>query len=212
IGSMENEQCDKLTMEQDEIADVTKNKSDFHLSLFSIIFTNLLLMAVALSAGLSITQLIWVYWCGGVFVGLFRALKVLSKVDSSDDKIEGGLAVFFLALQSFSIWIYCIEPAFDYVHGLLVMGAIILPHELFLYLRDSRPWYEPDDLKNALIENGIFLFRFVPIIALYHFIVKTQAGEWNMTLLTVEFMLFKLASDVIIFFIEGHLLKKATQI
>jgi hypothetical protein len=96
---MENEQCDKLTMEQDEIADVTKNKSDFHLSLFSIIFTNLLLMAVALSAGLSITQLIWVYWCGGVFVGLFRALKVLSKVDSSDDKIEGGLAVFFLALS-----------------------------------------------------------------------------------------------------------------
>ena len=26
---MENEQCDKLTMEQDEIAAVTKNKSDY---------------------------------------------------------------------------------------------------------------------------------------------------------------------------------------
>ena len=212
---MENEQCNKLTMEQDEIAAVTKNKSDFYLSLFSIIFTNLLLMAVALSAGLSITQLIWVYWCEGVVIGLCQSLKVLS---SKDIFLIGlGLGSFFLTIQFFlqaffAIWIYCIEPAFDYVHGLSVMGAIILTRELFFYLRDSHPWDEPDDLRNALIENGIFLLRFVPVIAVYHFIVKTLSGEWNMTLLTVEFMLFKLASDVIIFFIEGRLLKKDTQI
>ena len=211
---MENEQCDKLKMEQDEIAAVKKNKSDFYLSLFSIIFKNLLLMAVALGAGLSITQLIWLYWCEGVFVGLCRALKLLS---IRPDLVEGGLGSFFLTLQFFlqaffAIWIYCIEPAFDYVHGLLVMGAIILAYEIFFYLRDSRPWDIPDDSRNALIENGIILLRFVPMIALYHFIVKTLSGEWNMTLLTVEFMLFKLASDAIIFFIEGCLLKKDTQI
>ena len=219
---MENEQCDKLTMEQDEIAAVTKNKSDFYLSLFSIIFTNLLFMAVALRAGLSITQLIWLYWCEGIVIGLFRALKLLSmdnfsQNNSLQDEIEGGLASFFVALQVFlqiflqaffAIWLYYIEPAFDYVHALLVMAPIILPREIFFYLRDSRPWDEPDDLRNALIENGIFLLRFVPMIALYHFIVKKLSGEWNMTLLTVEFMLFKLASDVIIFFIESRLPKK----
>lgn len=196
--------------------------SKSYFSLISIIIVDVVLIGIALSSGLSITQLIWLYWCEGIFIGLCKALRLISMDTCSHhgieaDLVELSLGSFFLTLQFFlqaffAIWIYCIEPAFDYTHGLLVMGAIILVHEIFFYLRDSRPWVEPDDLRNALIENGIFLLRFVPMIALYHFMVKTFSGEWNMTLLTVEFMLFKLASDVIIFFIEGHLLKKDAQI
>ena len=168
-------------------------------------------MAVALGAGLSITQLIWVYWCEGVFIGLCRALKLLSNLPNAIGREALGscfLLVSQFVLQIiFAIWIYSIEPAFDYVHGLLVMGVIILTPEIFIYLRDSCPWdeYKLEDLRNALIENGILLLRFVPMIAIYHFIVKALSGEWNMTLLTVEFMLIKLAIDVIVFFIEGRL-------
>ena len=128
------------------------------------------------------------------------------------DESPIGLTIFFLALQVplhclFAVWIYHIEPTFDYVHGLLIMGGIIFVHEFFYYIRDSRPWSEPDDLRNVIIESFIYLVRFIPVLAVYHFMVKTQAGEGNTTLLIVEFMLFKLASDVISHFIEGYLLK-----
>ena len=63
---MENNQCDKIDFNQDDIAAVTKNKIGFYIPLLSIVFTNLLLMGVALKAGLSITELIWLYWCEGV--------------------------------------------------------------------------------------------------------------------------------------------------
>ena len=40
-----------------------------------------------------------------------------------------------------------------------------------------------------------------------HFIFKTQGAKGSMTFLTVEFMLFKLVTDVISYFIGEHLLK-----
>ena len=90
------------------------------------------------------------------------------------------------------------------------MGGVIIAYEIFYYIRDSHPWREPDDFKNVIIESGIYLVRFIPVLALYHFMVKTQAGEGNMTLLTVEFMLFKLVSDVISHCIKKYLLKNET--
>ena len=178
-------------------------------------------MAVALRAGLSITQLIWLYWCEGVVIGLIQSFKVFSTESTSISVLKGlgsdtppiSLTIFFSALQIpfhclFAVWIYSIDPTFDYAHALLMMGGVILAHELFYYIRDSRPWGEPDDLMNVITESGIYLVRFVPVLALYHFMVKTRVGEGNMTLLTVEFLGFKLASDVISYYVEGYLLKK----
>lgn len=78
---------------------------------------------------------------------------------------------------------------------------------MFFYLRDSHPWSEPEDLRDAIIESGIYFLRFIPLVALYYFLIKKAVGEGNKTLLTVEFMLFKLASDVISYFIGEYLLK-----
>jgi len=191
-------------------------------SLISIILVNLILMFIALKAGLSITQLIWLYWCEGIIIGLLQSLKVLSTESTSVSVLKYlghappiNLTLCFLLLQVpfhafFALWIYYIEPGFDYVHGLLVMGAIIVAHELFFYLRDSRPWSEPDDLKNVIIESGIYFLRFVPLIALYHFMIMTQAGRRNKTLLIAEFMLFKMVSDVTANLIGERLLKRDT--
>jgi hypothetical protein len=176
-------------------------------------------------ARLSITELIWLYWCEGVVIGLIQSFKVFSTESTSISVLKGlgpytppiSLTLFFSALQIpfhclFAVWIYSIDPTFDYAHALLMMGGVIFAHELFYYIRDSRPWREPEDLKNVITESGIYLVRFVPVLALYHFIFKTQGAKGSMTFLTVEFMLFKLASDVISHFIESYLLKnKKTQ-
>jgi hypothetical protein len=180
-------------------------------------------MVIALKTGLSITELIWLYWCEGVIIGGLLILKVsyihITSVELLKKKHEGGtdltgtIAPLILAGQSavhivLAHWIYCLDPKFDYAHTLSVMGAVIFGQRIFYYFRDSHPWEEPDDLKNVTIESCIYLVRFIPVLALYHYMIKTQAGEGNMTLFTVEFMLFKLASDVIAHFIEGRLVGK----
>jgi hypothetical protein len=215
-----NNMCKNMNMGQSDTATVKSRMTKSIFKLISIILVNLFLMLIAFKTGLSITDLIWLYWCEGVIIGLIQLLKVFTVESTSATVIEYlrsdeppiGLTICFLFLAVpfhgfFAIWIYRIDPTFDYVHGLLMMGGVIFAHEIFYYIRDSRPWREPDDLRNAIVESGIYLVRFVPVLALYHFMVKTQAGEGNMTLLTVEFMLFKLASDVISHFAEGFLLK-----
>ncbi|MHC5093327.1 MAG: DUF6498-containing protein [Planctomycetota bacterium] len=207
------------------LADTAIEKGGTAKTLFSvipIIVVNLFLMLTALKARLSITELIWLYWCEGVVIGLIQSFKVFSTESTSISVLKGlrpdtppiSLTIFFSALQIpfhclFAVWIYNIDPTFDYANALLMMGGVIFAHELFYYIRNSRPWREPEDLKNVIVESGIYLVRFVPVLALYHFMVKTQAGEGNITLLTLEFMLFKLASDVISHCIKGYLLKNA---
>ena len=212
-----------ITLENNDTAAKAKKYTKFMFEYVSIILVNLVLMFIALKTGLSITELIWLYWCEGIIIGLVQSLKLFSVESTSISILEGlgpdtpslNLTIFFSALQVpfhclFAVWIYHIEPAFDYVHGLLIMGGVIFIHEFFNYIRNSRPWREPDDLRKVIIESGIYLIRFIPVLALYHFMVKMQAGEGNMTLLTVEFMLFKLVSDVISHFIEGCILKNKT--
>jgi hypothetical protein len=218
-----NNMCKNMNMGQSDTATVKSRMTKSIFKLISIILVNLFLMLIAFKTGLSITDLIWLYWCEGVIIGLIQLLKVFTVESTSATVIEYlrsdeppiGLTICFLCLEVplhgfFAIWIYRIDPTFDYVHGLLMMGGVIIAYEFFYYIRDSRPWREPDDFKNVIIESGIYLVRFIPVLALYHFMVKTQAGEGNMTLLTVEFMLFKLVSDVISHCIKKYLLKNET--
>lgn len=217
---MEKNQCNKMDFKQDDIAAVKANKTAFYIPLVLIVFTNLILMVIALKADLSITELIWLYWCEGIIIGIIQCFKLFSEEITSFSVVDRAMAkepnilltLLFFALQIpfhffFALWIYHIEPTFDYVHALLAMGAIIAAHEMFFYLRDSHPWSEPEDLRDAIIESGIYFLRFIPLVALYYFLIKKAVGEGNKTLLTVEFMLFKLASDVISYFIGQYLLK-----
>jgi hypothetical protein len=196
-------------------------KTSAKLSLISILIVDLVLIGIALKSGLSITQLIWLYWCEGIIIGLIQFFKLFSTEITSFTVVDRAMAkepnvlltILFFALQIpfhvfFAVWIYHIEPTFDYVHGLLVMGAIILAHEMFFYLRDSRPWSEPEDLRDVIIESGIYFLRFIPLIAFYYFLVKKAIGEGNKTLLTVAFMLFKLVSDVISHLVEKSLVER----
>lgn len=202
---------------------MANNKTDFYISLFSIVFMNLLLMVLALKAELSITQLIWLYWCEGIIIGIIQFFKLFSEEVTSFSVVDRAMArepnvlltFLFFTLQIFfhsffALWICHIEPSFDYVHGLLAMGAIIFAHEMFFYLRDSRPWDEPEDLRDVIIESGIYFFRFIPLIALYYFLVKKAVGEGNKTFLTLVFMAFKLVSDVISHLIERALIERET--
>ena len=114
------------------------------LQLISIVIVNLLLMLIALKTGLSITELIWLYWCEGIVIGLIQSFKIFSVESTSISILKHlgpntpsiSLTIFFLALQVplnclFAVWIYHIEPTFDYVHGLLIMGGVIFIHEFF---------------------------------------------------------------------------------
>jgi hypothetical protein len=207
-------------MEKSDTAKVIGKFSKSLFPLISIVLFNSLLMFIALKTGLSINELIWLYWCEGIIIGILQSIKVFATEATTISFLRFlapntpsmCLTIFFSALQVpfhcfFAFWIYRLDPTFDYVHGLLVMGGVIVAYELFNYMRNSRPWSEPDDLRNVIIESGIYLVRFIPVLGLYHFMVKTQAGEGNMTLLTVEFMLFKFASDVISHIVERSLLK-----
>lgn len=200
--------------------DTKEKPSQSYFSLISIIIVDVVLIGIALKTGLSITQLIWLYWCEGVIIGILQSFKVFATEVTTISFLEHlapntppmCLTILFFALQIpfhcfFAFWIYHIDPTFDYVHGLLVMAGIILIHEIFCYLRNSRPWSEPDDIKNVIVESGTYFLRFLPVIALFYLMIKTQAGKGNKTLLTAGFMSFKLLSDVVSHFIGIHLFK-----
>ena len=178
-------------------------------------------MAIALKAGLWITELIWLYWYEGIVIGLIQFFKLFSEEITSFTAIDRAmskkpnvvLTILFFTLQIpfhvfFAVWIYHIEPSFDYAHGLLMMAVVIFAHEMFFYLRDSRPWSEPEDLRDVIIESGIYFLRFIPLIALYYFMIKKGVSEGNKTLLTMVFMLFKLVSDVILHLVEKSLIER----
>jgi hypothetical protein len=200
-----------------------ENKMGFYAPLLSIGFSNLLIIFIAIKNNLVITDVIWIYWCEGVIIGSLLTMKFLTMSLTSIECLkrqrdrEFSFADFFSGIFVYGQvplhiiivkWIYSINPRFDYSYTLAVMGSIILGKEIFLYFRDSHPWEEPGDDARITLHSCMFFIRFIPVLALYHYLAKTKAGEDNMALLTIEFTLFKFASEVIAYLIEGYIRKR----
>lgn len=220
---MKNKMYDNQAVSQQSAVE-RENKTGFYAPpLLSIVFSNLLIIVIAIINDLVITDVIWIYWCEGVIIGSLLSLKIISLSFTSIEFLKRQRDGEFSFADFFSVilvcgqiplhiiivkWIYSINPKFDYSYTLAVMGSIILGKEIFLYFRDSRPWEESGKDVRITLHSCIFFIRFIPVLALYHYLAKTKAGEDNMTLLTIEFMLFKFASEVIAYFIEGYIRKK----
>ena len=142
---MVNNMSKNMTM---NLNDTATEKSDITKPLFSVIpivVVNLFLMFIALKARLSITELIWIYWCEGILIGVIQLFKVFSVEVTSFSVLKPlgpgeaplSLTVAFLILQVplhffFAIWIHRINPMFDYVHGLLMIGGVIIAYDFFI--------------------------------------------------------------------------------
>ncbi len=107
MRDMANNICKNMTMDQSDTATVKSRISKSIFQLISIVIANLFLMLIALKTGLSITELIWLYWCEGVIVGLIQLLKVFSVESTSatvidylrSDEPPIGLTICFLCLE-----------------------------------------------------------------------------------------------------------------
>ena len=55
----------------------TGNHFRFWFSLGSVVVSNLLVIPVALMAGVGIVELIWFYWCESLILGGFQAFRIL---------------------------------------------------------------------------------------------------------------------------------------
>ena len=200
------------------------------LSFWALLVSNLVVIAWAVLEKWDIGEVLWIYWCQSVIIGLFWYIKMLSlKQFSTKDLKVNGLPVaptretkirtanFFLLHFGFFHYIYLfflprlfegILPSLS--EGIKIFQIMSLAIVFFIYQCFSffynRKWVE-----TAKPNIGIMLFfpyaRIIPMhltILIFGFITAESPTEKSplMPLLLVFFMIMKTLADVIMHVVE----------
>ena len=188
----------------------------FSFPFISIIVSNLLVLAIALIGTVSITSIIWVYWCEGVLLGIIQFFRIFSLECSVEylkkykklgqERPPGFFPFFFLLMQApfyalFGHLIYLADHHFNYIRKLIAMGIVILAPKIFLYFR-SPAWEENCPLPSMVRLFCIPFARFIPMWVILSYMDTIQDGKGDLVYLAVAFTLFKLFSDILLYIFE----------
>jgi hypothetical protein len=195
----------------------SKRKAWFGLSLACVIVSNLIVIPIALKAGVTILELIWLYWCESLILGGFQALRILGveytsitylkeskryrrkpKEAEEPPRVLGFLFVYGLTHAVFAKTVLSAHKEFQYTHALLVIGGVLFVQKILSSILSGHPWGREEGMREMTKLMSLPLVRLIPLIGIFLFVCKVPDRMENVVILTVVFVLCKTFADSII--------------
>ena len=191
------------------------------LSLWTLVGTNILVIAVALNQGWDLGYMLWVYWFQSLTIGIVTFIRILSLKNYSTEgytvngntvepttgtKINGALFfMFHYGLFHFVYYIFLsnanplnVGTSNSSTSILYVTAVLFLANHLFSFF-----YNKPDDRIQQNI-GAVMLYPYARILPMHLVIIfGSELGSASILL----FLLLKTASDAAMHLIEHHQFK-----
>lgn len=202
---------------QDEPNKMSGKRVGSDLSLWALIFSNLITIAWALIEGWSLAIIIWVYWCQSVVIGILWFFKILTLKEFSTEGFEINdrsvkptqgtkiqTAFFFLAHYGFFHVGYAVflcaqfKPAI--IWPILLMATVFAVYQSFSFFYNKK-WVD----KRKPNIGAVMFFPYARIIPMHLTIIfggTMASGSLGRNTTLVMFMLLKTGADAIMHIVE----------
>ena len=201
---------------------VIKSTKPFYtdLSLWALLLSNLIVIISAVFNKWPLGDIIWVYWCQSVIIGIFWFLKMLTLRDFSvegvqvnDRPVEAtadtkvGMSVFFLFHYGFFHFIYFFflnrEFKPESIIQMLLLACVFFVYQGFSFFYNYK-WQEGE--KPNIGKLMFFPYaRIIPIhlTIIFGGVLREKFGLFDSNPALLLFMLLKTFADVIMHIVEN---------